>query len=311
MSAIRLSASEKKRFHIIQKELIEWYKSNRRQFSWRKNIRDPYEVLVCEVMGQQTQASRIEEFLPRFLKKFPTIRSLSSARQSEVIKQWQGLGYNRRALNLHRAAKELQSKHSSHFPNTEDELLELPGIGKYTARAILIFAFNKPVATVDVNIQRLLSRLCRKMPDRDTMLPSNTIFELGESILPAKKSRLWHEALMDFGATICTKRNPKCNDCPLFDQCRSGRTLIDLIDIPKKLSRNGEPKYFGQPRRIWRGKILKIIAEHEAASATMISKTLQHSFPKSEFSSLIRGILDDLVAEGFCQMKNKAYCLIQ
>jgi A/G-specific adenine glycosylase len=95
MSTFKLSPSEKKRFEAIQTILIKWYKKNRRKFSWRKNIRDPYEVLVCEVMGQQTQASRIEQFLPGFLKRFPTIESLASARQSDVIREWQGLGYNR------------------------------------------------------------------------------------------------------------------------------------------------------------------------------------------------------------------------
>ena len=170
---ITLPVDDKKRFDRIQKKLIEWYKSNRREFSWRKKIRDPYEVLVCEVMGQQTQASRIEQFLPQFLKRFPTIEALASSPKSEVIRQWQGLGYNRRALNLQRTAMELANKP---FPKTSEELLKLPGIGHYTANALLIFAFNKSVAAVDVNIERLLSRLFRKMPDTDSMLAKKEVF---------------------------------------------------------------------------------------------------------------------------------------
>src|SRR5882757_7215023 len=125
MKAFTLSTGEKKRFENIRTTLIGWYKKNRRKFSWRKNIRNPYEVLVCEVMGQQTQASRIEQFLPLFLRKFPTIKALAAAKQSEVIRQWQGLGYNRRALNLHRTAKKIAVKHSALFPKTEEHLLQL------------------------------------------------------------------------------------------------------------------------------------------------------------------------------------------
>src|SRR4051812_30408044 len=115
---MKLSAGEKERFSTIQPLLIEWYKKNRRKFSWRKKIRHPYEVLVCEVMGQQTQASRIEQFLPKFLNKFPSIESLAKAKKSEVIKEWQGLGYNRRALNLQRTAITLAMDYSNSFPQT-------------------------------------------------------------------------------------------------------------------------------------------------------------------------------------------------
>src|SRR5579862_6176596 len=107
---MKFSTSDKKRFIAIRKSLLKWHKKNERVFSWRKKIRVPYEVLVCEVMGQQTQASRIEQYLPRFLRSFPTVRSLATAKKSEVIKEWQGLGYNRRALNLQKAAIKLGSK---------------------------------------------------------------------------------------------------------------------------------------------------------------------------------------------------------
>jgi len=306
MSTTKLTVSEKKRFDTIQDILIGWYKKNRRMFSWRKNIRDPYQVLVCEVMAQQTQASRIEEFLPRFLEQFPTVKALASAKQSEVIRAWQGLGYNRRALNLHKVAKELLEKD---FPKKEEELLTLPGIGKYTARALLIFAFNKPVATVDINIQRLLSRLYKKMADTDSMLPAKNIFDLGENILPKRQSRLWHEAMMDFGATICTKRNPKCGTCPLFHECKSGTTFIEISSLPKKRTKSSEPRYFGAPKRIWRGRILKIISSNNSVSESAILGTLQDSFPKSEFTEFAKSLLADLVGEGFCAKKNKKYVL--
>jgi A/G-specific adenine glycosylase len=306
---MKLAANEKKRFSIIQAFLIQWYKKNRRKFSWRKKIRHPYEVLVCEVMGQQTQASRIEQFLPKFLNKFPSIESLAKAKKSEIIKEWQGLGYNRRALNLQRTAIELSINHSKSFPQTEKELLALPGIGPYTARAILIFAFNKPIATVDVNVQRLLSRLYKKMEGTNSMLPGKDILSLAQSILPKKNFRLWHEALMDFGATICTKRNPACNTCPLFDHCKSGKGFLKNIQIKTKNNLPFEMKYFGQPKRIWRGKVLKIISMNEKIPETSIMSLVTHE-KDSEFDSFIRSVLDELIKEGFCaRNRNNIYTL--
>jgi A/G-specific adenine glycosylase len=308
MSPSTLTHAEKKRFEVIQPVLLQWYKKNRRSFSWRKKIRHPYEVLLCEVMGQQTQASRIEQFLPKFIERFPTLVTLASAKQSDVIKQWQGLGYNRRALNLYRAAKILTKNYPGSFPKTEEELLTLPGIGIYTARAILIFAFNKPIATVDVNIQRVLSRLFKKMPDANSVLPVNDIIAFSAAILPAKNSRLWHEALMDFGASICTKRNPECGECPLSANCKSRN--LSKLEIKPKIQQK-KKKYFGHPKRIWRGKILKIISSNNKTDEQYVIANLQSSFPYTEFSLFIRNVLDDLVRESFCDKKNKTYQLHQ
>ncbi len=303
---VKLSSLEKKRFEEVELILINWYRTNRRKFSWRKGIRDPYEVLICEVMGQQTQASRIEEFLPRFLERFPSVKDLALAPQSEVIKAWQGLGYNRRALNLHRTAKEINAKYQNTFPKTEAELLALPGIGKYTAGAVLIFAFNKHIATVDINIQRLLSRLYRKMPDINSMLPAKDVSSIAENILPKSNSRLWHEALMDFGATICTKRNPKCSGCPLYEQCKSGKTLTNKINKVNVLrTTTTEPRYFGYPKRIWRGRVLKLISANETIRESLIIKLLVHSENASEFSQFIKRILSELLSEGFCKSEKK------
>lgn len=301
----KLSPSDTKRFRYIQKELISWYKINRRKFSWRKKIRVPYEVLVCEFMGQQTQASRIEQFLPKFLKKFPTADVLASAKKSDVIKEWQGLGYNRRALNLQRTAIELAGKP---FPKKEETLLSLPGVGAYTARAILIFAFNKPVAAVDVNIERVLSRLYKKMPSKETMLPTKEVYQIAEAILPAHDSRLWHEALMDIGATICLKRNPQCDKCPVAAHCKTQGAFINTLQT-KSIST--ETKYFGYPKRIWRGKVLKIITNNKSVRKSVIVSLLQNAYPSPEFHAFIRSVLDGLTSEGFCQKKNNIYRLHQ
>jgi A/G-specific adenine glycosylase len=299
----KLSSKDKVRFEGIQSDLYSWYKKNRREFSWRKKIRDPYEVMVCEVMGQQTQASRIQEYLPRFVKRFPTIESLAHARKSDLIKQWQGLGYNRRALNLQRTAIELSGKP---FPKKVEELLKLPGIGKYTANAILIFAFNQPLAAVDVNVERVLSRLYRRMPDHNTMLSKDIIFPLSQSILPLRNSRLWHEALMDFGATVCTKRNPKCDQCPLYLNCKSN-TIEQTISKPAVARK--EKIYFGHPKRIWRGRVLRIISSQQFSTEKFIINSLENLSREKEFVFFIRSIINDLISEGFCSKKNNRYYL--
>jgi A/G-specific adenine glycosylase len=252
-------------------------------------------------MAQQTQASRVEIFLAKFLTKFPTVEALAASKKSEVIRQWQGLGYNRRALNLQKAAVSLLNKP---FPQTEAELLGLPGVGKYTARAIMIFAFNKRVSTVDVNVSRVLSRLYKKMPDQNEMLSNDTVYALSEEILPTRNSRLWHEALMDFGATICTKRNPKCSECPLAINCKSSGIVSSTI-IPKSISK--EKKYFGAPKRIWRGRVLKLVVRSEGVIESNIVNDLNKSFPHNTFKPFISAILNDLTREGFIKKTRNKY----
>jgi A/G-specific adenine glycosylase len=255
-------------------------------------------------MGQQTQASRIEQFLPRFLTTFPTIRSLALAKKSDVIKAWQGLGYNRRALNLQKAAQELYAKP---FPTHEIELLALPGIGPYTAKAIVIFAFNKPVVTIDVNVERVLSRIYKKMPSPDAMLTKEKVYQIAELLLPSKNSRVWHEALMDLGATICVKRNPKCDTCPLFSNCKTrGAFAADNVKLI-----SSEKLYFSHPKRIWRGKVLKIIANNTTTSEPMLIRSLQKSYPPTAFSKFIHTVIEELVREGFCESKKNTYRLLK
>jgi A/G-specific adenine glycosylase len=259
-------------------------------------------------MGQQTQASRIELFLPRFLKRFPTIEVLATAKRSDVIREWQGLGYNRRALNLHRTAIELANEP---FPKSRKELLALPGIGDYTANAILIFAYNKKIATVDVNIERLLSRLFRRTADINSILQKKQVLTIAEAILPNKELRLWHEALMDFGATICTKRNPQCGKCPLFGDCKSGKTLIMKSAIESKTKSYKDPLYFGFPKRIWRGRALQLISQNKEITEALIVKILSNSNKKSEFASFIREVLNNLSKDGFCEIiKDKTFRLV-
>lgn len=301
---MRLTPKRKEELLLARRILLRWSKKNGRQFYWRTEDREPYQVLVSEFMLQQTQASRVREYLPRFLKLFPTSQKLANAKSSNVIRAWQGLGYNRRALNLQKAAQVIVSEHHNIFPTQEDELLALPGVGLYTARAIQAFAYNKPVSVVDVNVERVISRMTKKMKIFSEMLSHDEIHTINLAILPKRSSRIWHEALMDLGATICIKRNPKCEVCPIADYCASARMIKSTSNEKKEST---EHIFFGQPKRIWRGRILKIIS---SSHRIMVNDLIQH-LPNShlheaaEFRTFIDGILVDLTREGFCASDSK------
>lgn len=312
--ALSLSKKTLERLTEVTTILIEWYAINQRSFIWRKLRRTPYVVMVSEFMLQQTQAQTIEKRLPIFLKQFPTIKSLAEASTANVLKAWQGLGYNRRALHLKHAAEALAERGSKPFPQTVEELIKLPGIGRYTASAILTFSFKLDIPVVDVNIERVLSRVWKRMPDFNTLIPIKTIEELDAKILPKGKNDEWHQALMDLGATVCTKRNPNCGNCPVLDQCASGphfernRETIAQLTTPK---RGKEQLYFGQPKRIWRGRVLKEIAKNESRTlknlCTSLSKT--YTIDTEDFRSFVQDILHVLEKDGLISTSGSSYRL--
>lgn len=300
---MRLTPAIAKRLHTAVDELLEWYKHNQRDFVWRKLRLNPYTIMVSEFMLQQTQAAMIEKHLPRFLKLFPDIKTLATASTSDVLRAWQGLGYNRRALNLHRAAQALVQL--KRFPQTQEELIALPGIGRYTSAAILAFAFNNDIAVVDVNIERVLSRIWKRMTTHASVLPMKEIEALDLAILPAGRSGEWHGALMDIGSTICTKRNPKCAECPLLDHCASGKYFLRYPEASQlRPAAAKERKYQGQPRRIWRGRVLKTIVGQGPITEKAIVAHLQSSSDVP-----VKEILKALVEEGFVEKERTGYRL--
>lgn len=244
-------------------------------------------------MLQQTGVRHIEKRLPLFLKQFPTVKALAAAPQSEVLRAWQGLGYNRRALYLHKAAKSIAKMRS--FPDTLETLTTLPGVGRYTASAVLCFAMKQDVPVVDVNIERVLSRIVKRMARADQVLPMQTVYNLDEVILPKGKSSEWHEALMDLGSTICTKRSPKCSECPLNTVCKSA---FEITATSSSL-RKAEATFFGAPMRIWRGRVLKQIAATPVSIRAIVSALKkQYNVSDTTFKNLVSNISTKLTAEG-------------
>jgi A/G-specific adenine glycosylase len=305
---VKLTPTDKERLLKARRTLLGWFAKNGRSFFWRRKERDPYIVLVAELMLQQTQASRVDEFLPKFLDRFPTIKHLAKANTSDVIKMWQGLGYNRRALNLQKAAQQVTNEHKGLFPSDEKSLLALPGVGLYTARALQAFSFQKDVSVVDVNIERVISRITKKMKSPSDMLPMSDVHTINEAILPKGKSEQWHEALMDLGATICRK-NPKCDICPLQKNCASYPTLSkqEVTATPK---RSNEKQYFGSPKRIWRGRVLKHISLQEKTSAQEILNAIKsYSTESNEFEAFIDIVIYDLAKDGFITKSGRSISL--
>jgi A/G-specific adenine glycosylase len=211
------TAARSPRVRRFRADLLAWYAATARPLPWRETT-DPYRILVSEVMLQQTQVSRVEPLYRAFIDRYPTLVDLAAATAADVLTIWRGLGYNRRALHLQRAAQAVVERHGGVFPDDLDALRALPGVGDYTARAVLAFAFGRQVAPVDVNVARVLARGVARAP-----LSRAAAQELADAVLPAGQAREWSNAVMDLGAQLCTARRPRCADCPVAAACAWAR----------------------------------------------------------------------------------------
>jgi len=213
----------------FKRRLLSWYRKQARDLPWRRT-RDPYRILVSEFMLQQTQVSRVQQYYGKFLARYPTLRALSRARPSAVREMWEGLGYYRRAENLHRLAQTVMDRHAGVVPSDPGVLVTLPGVGKYTAGAVATFAYERRAAAVDTNVARVVSRVFG-MGKREEGRGKSTavvkqIWTLTTQLLPKEGRTVWefNQALMDLGATVCVARSPKCEICPVRVGCRGRRS---------------------------------------------------------------------------------------
>lgn len=208
----------KKKASSISELVLKWYAKHQRDLPWRRT-KNPYCIWVSEIMLQQTQVDTVLPYYRRFLSTFPTVESLAEAPLQDVLKVWENLGYYSRARHLHLAAKEITTRWGGHIPDTEKALLSLPGIGRYTAAAILSFAFGHQVATVDGNVRRVLCRLFALQEPLDQAGTLRRIARIAEELVPEAQSSPFNQGLMDLGATVCTPRKPSCKHCPLHSLC--------------------------------------------------------------------------------------------
>lgn len=215
----------------IQSSLLGWYGDNRRLLPWRDEA-DPYRVWVSEIMLQQTRVDTVIPYYDRFLRRFPDVASLAAAPLDDVLKVWENLGYYARARHLHRAARILVEKYHGILPDTMEGIIALPGIGPYTAGAILSIAFGKPFPAVDGNVRRVLSRIFALKEPVNRPDTRKTLHALAASILPKKDPGSCNQALMDLGSMICTPQSPACTDCPVFRFCAARKKgLQDRLPV--------------------------------------------------------------------------------
>lgn len=255
----------------MQETILRWYKKNKRDLPWRKTT-DPYAILVSEIMLQQTQVDRVIAYYKRFLNTFPDFFSLARANEKTLLQLWSGLGYNSRALRLKQLAKTVVKKYNGQLPKTQQELLTLPGIGPYTAHAILAFAFNKEFPVVDTNIRRILVHELGLNED----LSEDALRQYAKECIPKKKSRIWHNALMDYGSLVLSAK--KTGIKPLSQQSQ----------------------FQGSDRQV-RGFIIKHLTTHLSLS----KHTLKKNFPQKNISL----ILAKLQKENIVQLKQNKITL--
>lgn len=245
----------------FQQKILTWYSENQRDLPWRKT-RDPYRILVSEVMSQQTQLSRVVPKYEAWIERFPAVESLAEAKIADVLHFWSGLGYNRRALNLKKTAEIITEKYKGRFPQNEKELLSLPGIGQYTARAVLCFAFDLQVSVVDTNVRKVL---LTKLAVSEKEIPDIAIL-----LVPHGLAYEWNQALMDYAAAVLKK---------------------EKIPIPKQSKFAGSHRYY-------RGQIIKQLLHKKKIAIQDVGLLIKKDYSSSE-KEWLQKLLDELATEGF------------
>lgn len=278
----------------LEKEIINWFKRNKRDLPWRKT--DPWGVMVSEFMLQQTPVNRVVPKWHEWMSRWPTPVALAAASPAEVITAWGRLGYPRRALRLYESAKIIVRDHDGEVPRTEVELRALPGIGEYTAAAICAFAHEHETLVLDINIRRLFARVIdgTQFP---TLAPSTKERSARAELIPRSNAHVWAVATMELGALICTSRNPKCNECPVASRCSWRANGYPESARTKKVQ-----SWHGTDRQC-RGIVVQALRENESL-ATRAIKKLWHD------DSQIEKALQSLTADGLItKVKRSQYCL--
>lgn len=224
----------------IQHSLLSWYDQHARSMPWRAvrpKVPNAYHVLLSEAMLQQTQVATVIDYFHRFTAVFPTLADLANADEQQVLKLWEGLGYYRRARNLHSCAKQIVAEHDGVVPNTVDALLKLPGIGPYTAGAIASIAYDNPAPILDGNVVRVLTRWFAITQVTDDKVVKDQLWSLAQQMVPKQRAGDFNQAMMDLGAMVCTPKSPSCLTCPLAKLCQANERGL-AGQLPMRAPRN-------------------------------------------------------------------------
>jgi A/G-specific adenine glycosylase len=282
--------------------LLSWFRKNARGLPWRRD-RSPYAVLVSEMMLQQTQAATVADYFTRWMRRFPNFRALAAADENDVLHAWQGLGYYARARNLHRAARAVVAEHDGRLPENHDVIRALPGIGDYTAAALMAFAFDRPGVVLDANVARVLARLFDMRLPVDEPAGKARLRELAAGLQPERGGRDFNEALMELGALVCLPRGARCEACPVRKFCmaenpeslpvkKARRKTVALEENCAWIFRGGKILLEQQTGARWRG-LWKLPALAASAPGEPGAPLFSGSYPfthhRVEFSVFARG----------------------
>ena len=275
----------------ITAALLRWGSSELRDLPWRR-ASDPWHVLVSEVMLQQTSVSRVLPKFENFVEVFPTPHALAAAPLGDALVVWQGLGYPRRCRNLREAAIVIASDHEGVVPDDLEVLLSLPGVGAYTARAVLTFAYRRDVAVVDVNVSRVFSRV------RGESMKAKDLQVTADSLVPRGLSWEWNQVLMELGGRVCTARSPRCHECPIKQWCVYGSTesSIDPATLSAGASKP-QPRFEGSDRQL-RGTVLRIVLQSSSESQSHNIDDVLLQFSDDTQRARVAKLINNLVDEG-------------
>ncbi len=293
----------------IQQRLLAWFTTTARDLPWR-HTRDPYRILIAEIMLQQTQVDRVLPKYAAFLQIFPDLETLATAPTADVIRQWAGLGYNRRAVNLQRTARQVLEEHHGTFPQDMDSLQQLPGIGPYTAGAIACFAFEQDVAFLDTNMRRVLHRCLIGAEPPNPPLKERAMLELAAALVPIGAGWQWNQALMELGALVCTATTPACTDCPLQAYC-TARTSWQTSETEYRQTPRKKPAAsiaerrapFIGSNRYYRGRLIDVLRSLPAGTSLSLDQIGQYIHPETEPSNeWVRALIEGLARDGLVEL---------